>query len=134
MCCPPPPSDVSWFINPMNCSYKYNKPQLLDLCSPTQLSRGHQALGGPTLQDMQETHFYLFWDYHMAIFGYLNRMTSSLLGHLVVHPTQQVITCYNCPAQNMSLNKVQCPLLTGMTYITHTQLYHVIYDTMLYHP
>ena len=35
-----PPSDVSQFLKPINNSYKYNKPQLLELCSPTQLSRG----------------------------------------------------------------------------------------------
>ena len=29
------PPVISWFINPMNYSYKYHKPELLKLCSPT---------------------------------------------------------------------------------------------------
>ena len=31
-----PPSCVCWFISPSNYSYKYHKPQLLELCSPTE--------------------------------------------------------------------------------------------------
>ena len=80
-----PPPVISWFIYPINYSYTYHKPQLLELCSPTQLSNG-----GSTLYDT--------WGFLSLTVSVLSRSDLLCMAKLVAgEHTQGVVAMFIVP-------------------------------------